>query len=136
MSFNAKTMGKTSGEWTTEEEIPDPDVLPEIKGYHVLIRPVAIKQETAGSIILPEQVRDDLHYLHTVGRVVKLGNEAYDNKQEPWCKVGDFVVYQRFAGSKLLYRGIKFLVINDDEVVMTVVDPEDIDPHFNLTKYK
>ena len=32
--------------WITKEEVPNPDVLPELPGYHILVRPVSIKSET------------------------------------------------------------------------------------------
>ena len=31
--------------WITQEEVPNPDVLPELPGYHVLVRPVSIKSQ-------------------------------------------------------------------------------------------
>ena len=62
--------------WTTDEdEQPDPDVLPELPGFHVLIRPVSIKSQTKGGIILPDSTKDDMAYLTTVGRVLE--NPAY-----------------------------------------------------------
>ena len=34
--------------WNNHEGIPDPDVLPIIPGYHILVRPVSVKAETKG----------------------------------------------------------------------------------------
>ena len=74
--------------WITENEVPDPEVLPELPGYHVLVRPVTIKAKTKGGIILPERARDDIAYLTTVGRVLKVGTLAYEDKDKclagPW----------------------------------------------------
>jgi len=39
---------------TDEEEVKDPDVLPELPGYHVLIRPVSVKSKTKGGIFIPD----------------------------------------------------------------------------------
>ena len=64
-------------EWITNGEVPDPEVLPDIPGYHLLIRPMTIRQETKGGILLPDKFKDDMQYLTTVGRVVKLGKLAY-----------------------------------------------------------
>ena len=55
---------------TDEEEVKDPDVLPELPGYHVLIRPVSVKSKTKGGIFIPDSTRDDMSYLTTVGRVI------------------------------------------------------------------
>ena len=38
-------------EWITNGEVPDPEVLPDIPGYHLLIRPMTIRQETKGGIL-------------------------------------------------------------------------------------
>ena len=39
--------------WITDtEEVADPEVLPHLPGYHVLIRPVSVKSKTKGGIIL------------------------------------------------------------------------------------
>ena len=68
--------------WVTEGEHPDPEILPELPGYHILVRPVSIKAKTKGVIILPEQARDDIAYLTTVGRVLKVGTLAYEDKDK------------------------------------------------------
>ena len=60
--------------WITKEEVPNPDVLPELPGYHILVRPVSIKSETKGGIILPDSTKEDMAYLTTVGQVVAVGD--------------------------------------------------------------
>ena len=37
--------------WITEDEVKDPNPLPEIPGYHILVRPVSIKGVTKGGIM-------------------------------------------------------------------------------------
>lgn len=123
-------------EWITDEKVEDPKVLPEIPGYHLLVRPVSVKQTTKGGIILPDSTKSDMAYLTTVGRVVKVGNLAYkDDKFEgkPWCKEGDYVCYGKHTGDKFLYKGIQFLLIFDDAVKMVVESAKDLDPTFNLS---
>ena len=123
-------------EWITDEKVEDPKILPELPGYHLLVRPVSVKQTTKGGIILPDSTKSDMAYLTTVGRVVKVGNLAYkDNKFEgkPWCKEGDYVCYGKHTGDKFLYKGIQFLLIFDDAVKMVVESAKDLDPTFNLS---
>jgi len=62
--------------WNNNEEVPDPDVLPIIPGYHILVRPVSVKAETKGGIILPDSTREDISYLTTVGKVLRIGKDA------------------------------------------------------------
>ena len=125
--------------WITyEEEVKDPDVLPELPGYHVLIRPVSVKSKTKGGIFIPDSTRDDMSYLTTVGRVVSVGDLAYIDKNKfptgAWCQVGDHVSYGKHLGTKLFYKGVRFILLFDDQITMRVQDPKDLDPTFNLTK--
>ena len=123
---------------TDEEEVADPDVLPELPGYHVLIRPVSVKSKTKGGIFIPDSTRDDMSYLTTVGRVVSVGDLAYMDKNKfptgAWCQVGDYVSYGKHLGTKLFYKGVRFILLFDDQITMRVQDPKDLDPTFNLTK--
>ena len=72
-------MGKatTNDQWITDNEVADPDILPELPGYHILIRPLSVRSETKGGIIMPDSLKDDVQYLTTVGKVVKVGELAY-----------------------------------------------------------
>ena len=50
--------------------------------------------------------------------------ERYPNG--PWCKVGDWVVFARYAGSRIEIEGGEVRLLNEDEVLATVQDPTDI----------
>jgi co-chaperonin GroES (HSP10) len=123
--------------WNTNEEMPDPEVLPVVPGYHLLIRPVSVKQETKGGIILPDSTKEDIAYLTTVGKVLAIGKDAYkDTTRYPngaWCKEGDYVCYGKHSGQKFFYKGIKLLLLLDDQISMIVEDPKELDPTFNLS---
>ena len=125
--------------WITDpEEVEDPEVLPELPGFHVLIRPVSVKRQTKGGILLPDSTKEDMSYLTTVGKVIVLGDLAYMDKDKfpagAWCNVGDYVCYGKHTGTKLLYKGVRFILLFDDQITMKVEDPKDLDPTFNLTK--
>lgn len=124
-------------EWISDDSLPDPDPLPRIPGYKLLIRPVAIRRKTKGGIELPDLFMDDLQYLTTVGKVLAVGEAAYKDENRypmgPWCKVGDVIVYGRNVGSKFFYKGVKLLVIFEDQVEMVIDDPHDMDKMFDLT---
>ena len=125
--------------WITDpEEIEDPEVLPELPGFHVLIRPVSVKSQTKGGILLPDSTKEDMAYLTTVGKVIVLGDLAYMDKDKfpsgAWCNVGDYVCYGKHTGTKLFYKGVRFILLFDDQITMKVEDPKDLDPTFNLTK--
>ena len=133
-------MGKAvkNDQWISNEgDIPDPDVLPSLPGDNILIRPVSIKNVTKGGIFIPDSTRDDMAYLTTVGRVIAVGEVAYQDEIKfpngAWCEVGDYVCYGKHTGTKLFYKGIKLLVLFDDQIMMKVENPKDLDPTFNLS---
>jgi co-chaperonin GroES (HSP10) len=125
--------------WITDvEETPDPSPLPKLPGFHVLVRPVSVKSVTKGGIIIPDSTKDDMAYLTTVAQVIAMGDLAYkDTNKFPdgtWCNVGDYVCYGKHAGTKMVYKGVKLILLFDDQVIMKVEDPKDLDPTFNLGK--
>ena len=127
-------------EWIDiEDEVSDPTTLPEMPGFHVLVRPVSVKNKTKGGIFIPDSTKDDMSYLTTVGKVIALGELAYrDIDKFPngeWCTVGDYVCYGKHAGTKLYYQNVKLLLLFDDQVIMRVSDPKDLDPTFNLARH-
>lgn len=123
-------------EWMSEDTLPDPDPLPEVKGWNIIVRPVPVRGKTKGSIILPTKVQDDMRYLSNVSRVLKLGPLCYNDERkfgpEPWCKEGDLIVTPKFSGAKFTYKGIKLNLISETDVLMVLKNSEDIDPTTNL----
>ena len=124
--------------WITDDVQKDPGVLPDLPGYHILVRPISIKETTKGGILLPDSTREDISYITTVGRVLKLGELAYQDPDKfpngAWCKKNDYIAYGKHVGQKLFYKGVRLLLLFDDQVIMKVEDPTDLDPTFNLTK--
>ena len=59
-----------------------------------------------------------------------MGPDCYKDPERfsdgPWCKVGDWVVFARYAGSRIEIEGGEVRLLNDDEVLATVQDPTDI----------
>ena len=125
--------------WISDDNKIDPDMLPELPGYHVLVRPISIKEKTKGGILLPDSTRDDMAYLTTVGQVVAMGDLAYHDMEKfpkgPWCELNDYVCYGKHAGQKIQYKGIKYILLYDDQIIMKVESPKTLDPTFNLSKH-
>ena len=53
---------------------------------------------------------------------------------KPWCKKGDWVIFARYAGSRLPIEGGEVRILNDDEVLGTIGDPESFFITFNHRK--
>lgn len=127
-----------NSDWISDQsiELLEKD-LPGLPGFHVLVRPVHVREKTKGGIILPDKARDDLSYLTTVGKVLKLGDLAYKDKDKfplgNWCNPEDYVCYGRHTGQKFVYRGLKLILLFDDQIIMKLESPNLIDPTYNLS---
>lgn len=120
--------------WMTDDVIPDPSPLPRVPGVGILVRPVPVRRKSAGGILIPESVRSERDYLNTVGRVLSLGELAFKDEEiyrnGPWVKPGDYVVYTKYAGSKLWWKGVKLLVVKAASIELVVDKPEYLDSNF------
>ena len=72
--------------WITDkEDVPDPSPLPELPGYHVLVRPISVKSQTKGGIFIPDSTKEDMSYLTTVGQVI--GTVSYTHLTLPTKRI-------------------------------------------------
>ena len=124
----------TNDQWISADEVPDPSPLPRIPGVGILVRPVPIRRKSAGGILLPDTFREDMQYLNTVGRVLALGELAFKDpeiyKTGPWVKPGDYIVYAKFAGQKLFWKGVRLLIVKASAIELVVDQPEYLDSNF------
>jgi len=107
----------------TVEELPEPS------GYRILVLPFTPREKTKGGILFSQESLDKARIATTCGYVLKMGDLAYKDKDkfgEPWCKKGDWVIFARYAGSRLPIEGGEVRILNDDEVLGTIKDPESI----------
>jgi len=105
------------------------DELPEPSGYRILVLPFTPKTKTKGGILFSQETLDKARIATTCGYVLKMGDLAYKDKDkfgEPWCKKGDWVIFARYAGSRLPIEGGEVRILNDDEVLGTVKNPESL----------
>lgn len=120
--------------WITENEVPDPSPLPRIPGVGILVRPVPVRKVSAGGILIPDTVRSEIDYLNTVGRVLALGELAFKDpeiyKTGPWVKPGDYIVYAKFSGQKLFWKGVRLLIVKASAIELVVDKPEYLDSNF------
>ena len=121
-----------------EEKILDPkkvDVdtferLPNPTGWRLLILPYRGKGKTEGGVLLPDAVIDRESVATVCGYVLKSGPLSYKDEEKfpsgPWCKEKDWVIFGRYAGARFKIDGGEVRILNDDEVIAVIQDPEDI----------
>ena len=106
------------------------DQLPEPSGWRMLVLPFTPREKTKGGIIFSQESLDKARIATNCGYVIKMGPLAYGDKEKfptgPWCKKGDWVIFARYAGSRLPIDGGEVRLLNDDEVLGTVKDPESV----------
>ena len=106
------------------------DQLPKPVGYRILVLPFTPKEKTKGGIIIAQESLDKARIATNCGYVVKMGPMAYGDKEKfptgAWCKQGDWVIFARYAGSRLPIEGGEVRLLNDDEVLGTIKDPESV----------
>ena len=105
------------------------DELPVPTGWRLLVLPFTPKEKTKGGILFSQEQLDKARIATTCGYVLKMGDLAYQDKnkfKEPWCKIGDWVMFARYAGARLPIEGGEVRILNDDEVLGTIGDPESV----------
>ena len=88
--------------------------------------------KTHGGLYIPDEIRDREAIATVVAYVLKIGPLAYKDPNkfgtdsEPWCKEGQWVCIGRYSGSRFKIDGGEVRIINDDEVIATILEPDDI----------
>ena len=121
-----------------EKRVLDPELLnksllermPQPTGWRILILPYKGKGVSEGGIHLVQQTVDRESLATVVGYVLKMGPDCYKDASrfsEPWCEEKQWVLIGRYAGARFkLGDDAECRIINDDEVIATILDPEDI----------
>ena len=104
--------------------------LPQPVGYRILVIPYYMKSQTKGGIYIPDATRDRESFATVAGYVVKLGPDAYsDTGKFPtgaWCSEKSWILMGRYAGNRFKVENLEVRLINDDNIIATILDPSDI----------
>ena len=125
---------------TSEDRVLDPnllekpllDRLPQPTGWRLLVMPYQGKAKTASGLYIPDEVRERETVATVVAYVMRLGPLAYRDSAkfgpnpQPWRKEGQWVCIGRYSGSRFKIDGGEVRIINDDEVIATLLEPDDV----------
>lgn len=104
--------------------------IPQPTGWRIAILPYRGAEKTKGGIVLAEETQKKNQLATVCGYVLKVGDLAYADESKfptgPWCKTGDWIIFGRYAGARIPIDGGEIRLINDDEVLGVVNNPEDI----------
>tara|TARA_R110002020_G_scaffold20390_1_gene69868 strand:- start:1892 stop:2311 length:420 start_codon:yes stop_codon:yes gene_type:complete len=121
------------------ERVLDPSLLeksaiermPSPSGWRMLVLPYTGKAVSKGGIALTKETVDREALATVVAYVVKQGPLCYNDTAKfgnrPWCQERQWVLIGRYAGARFkLEDGGEVRIINDDEVIGTILNPDDI----------
>jgi len=109
---------------------------PQAVGYKLMVRPIEARKgmEAAeaeqyselakkGFEVKSEQTKDKETHGSDVGVVVAIGPDAYTvgrmAEMEPWCDVGDVVIFERYTGKRCELppgSGVYYHFMDDDDI--------------------
>lgn len=84
-------------------------------GNKLLIQQFEAPAHSPGGITLPDQAKE----APKRGKVLEIGSEVDPKKYD--FVIGDEVVFTSYAGVKVEFAGINYLILEDEEVIAKVV---------------
>lgn len=80
----------------------------------VLVEPQAAEEKTKSGIIIPDSAKEKPQR----GKVVAAGPGSKDEKME--VKVGDIVLYGKYAGTELNVEGKDYLIMRQSDILAVI----------------
>ena len=109
---------------------PSEERLPKPTGWRILVLPFQPKRITKGGIHIADTAAESQPLATVCGLVLAMGPDCQSDKKRypdgPWCKKGEWVIFARYAGSRFKIMGGEVRILNEDEILATIQDPEEI----------
>jgi len=117
---------------------------PDPVGHFMLVALPQLNDRTDTGVYIPETVTDRERAASVIGTVISMGPDCYVDAAPklpddlppgtpvtvlaarprfpsgPWCKLGDTVLFSRYAGKRFTIEGIEFRMLSDDEITATI----------------
>ena len=78
----------------------------------VVVKPAPAEEKTAGGIIIPDTAKEKPQK----GKIIAVGPGKDGNKMT--VKIGDSVLYGKYAGQELHYNGDDLLIMREDDILV------------------
>jgi len=113
-----------------ESKGPALERIPHATGWRIVVLPYKGVEKTKGGLYLTDKAIEEQQLTTNVGLILSMGTDAYADKEKfpngPWCKKGDWIIFARYAGSRVKIEGGEIRILNDDEVLAKLKDPKDV----------
>ena len=83
-------------------------------GNNVILQQANAETTTASGIIIPDTAQEKPQQ----GHVLAVGSGTKDHKMS--VKVGDTVLYSKYAGSELNYEGEDYLIVKESDILAII----------------
>ena len=134
---NSRALRKALSDFQREPMLEPHEIPLHVNLWRILVQPVPpLKSNPGGKIELADDTQKADEIATAVGLVLQLGHFAYKSKtpaglnldEEPLKpSVGQYVLYETYAGQEIKLRtGKKVRVLLDTEVLAIVSDPDEI----------
>ena len=80
----------------------------------VVVAPMEAETKTASGIYIPDSAKEKPQQ----GKVVAVGSGTKDHTMT--VKVGDTVIYGKYAGSELKFDGADYMIMKEDDILAIV----------------
>jgi len=80
----------------------------------VVVKPAAAEERTAGGLIIPDTAKEKPQR----GEVIAVGPGKKDVPMT--VKKGDVVLYGKYAGQELNYKGEDYLIVKQDDILVVL----------------
>ena len=80
----------------------------------ILVKPLAAEEKTIGGIIIPDSAKEK----PAKGEIISVGTGTKD--EEMILKVGDIILYGKYAGTEIEHEGEKFLIMHQNDALATL----------------
>jgi len=87
-------------------------------GDRVVIELVEQEETTASGIVLPDSAKEKPQE----GKVVAVGSGRVENGEKVSLEVeeGDHIIFSKFAGTEVEYKGTEYLIVREDDILAVV----------------
>lgn len=86
-------------------------------GDLVLVKPPVVERTSPGGIVLVEQVVEKEQKAARIGMVLAIGDDAAAHPRMKDVKVGDVVMFGRYAGDFLPVNGIEYIIMRAESIL-------------------
>jgi co-chaperonin GroES (HSP10) len=113
------------------------------KGYNIAIIPFNLSTEAQSELAhtqnksglyIPQNSQalfgDSMERVNQVGLLVSIGELAYSDKNNPYCSVGDWVLFSGIKANQAKIKKYHVIFCADTNIIATINDPLAISKHY------